>query len=99
MKWNRARWKAVSYLTKNLKISWQKIDGGYEFNGWHGYRPEYKSKEGKSWWWVEDDEFIISFNPIKGYEVIQKVAYNSWMERKQKSVFVLQRTSFINLNL
>ncbi|HTA28470.1 MAG TPA: glycosyltransferase family 39 protein, partial [Bacteroidia bacterium] len=34
MAWNRTRWQGIDYLTKDLKVSPHKMDGGYEFNGW-----------------------------------------------------------------
>ena len=55
----RTRWDALHYLVDEQKISPHKIDGGYEFNGWYiGKR--YPEQPGKSWWYVDGDDYIIS---------------------------------------
>ncbi len=41
--WNRARWRALDFLQSELKISPERIDGGFEFNGWY-FRPRLQSK-------------------------------------------------------
>ena len=45
LEWNRARWNAASDLLRR-DISSKHINGGFEFNGWHGYDPD---EPVKSW--------------------------------------------------
>lgn len=80
--WNRCRWQAVHYLTEELKIPKDKIDGGFEFNAWYGYDPNYIREENKSWWWVKDDEYLISFGKMDNYEELKKFAYSSLTKTK-----------------
>jgi len=72
LSWNRTRWKASDYLMSEACISHRYIDGGFEFNGWYGYDSKYKKSDGKSWWWVDKDDYVISFGPIIGYDEIKR---------------------------
>jgi hypothetical protein len=56
--WNRARWQALNELTVVQKISPKLIDGGYEFNSWRLADRRYKQKPNKSFWWVDDDNYV-----------------------------------------
>jgi hypothetical protein len=89
--WNRARWQAFNYLTEECRISRGKIDGGYECNGWcfNNYKV---SAPGKSYWFVDDDEYIIAFGEIPGYSVIKKVKYIEYFGFKEGGIYVLHRT-------
>jgi len=78
LSWNRARWEALQYLTEEMKINPKEIDGGYEFNGWFGYQYRYQPQKGKSWWWIEDDRYVISLGPLPGYEEIGGYPYARW---------------------
>ena len=42
MMWNRLRWQALTDLTQKDHVDRHDIDGGYEFNGWYLYDPNYK---------------------------------------------------------
>jgi len=89
--WNQARWEALRYLVEDLQVSPQDIDGGYEFNGWVGYNPSYRPSEQKSWWWVENDEYVISFGPIEYYETLLHVPFVRRIPPEQGSIFILHR--------
>jgi 4-amino-4-deoxy-L-arabinose transferase-like glycosyltransferase len=69
--WNRARWMATGKLM-NAGISPHQIDGGYEFNGWYLFELDYRRKADKSYWWVDDDEYIIASGPLEGYRELQQ---------------------------
>ena len=89
--WNRSRWHAINYLINDLNISPKRIDGGFEFNAWNFYDPNYKKDNGKSWWWVQDDEFIISFGKLNGYDVFKTYDYNSLCSKNK--LYILKRIS------
>jgi hypothetical protein len=89
--WNRSRWQALDYLTNDLNISPKRIDGGFEFNAWNFYDPNYERKKDKSWWWVQDDEYIITFGTLEGYEVFKAYDYNSFCSKN--SIYILKRIS------
>ncbi len=89
--WNRCRWQAIDYLTKELNIGKDKIDGGFEFNGWYGYDVNYIPEKGKSWWWVKDDQYIISFGPLNNYSVLKKFKYSSLTKIKYLYILIKQK--------
>jgi hypothetical protein len=93
--WNRARWKALDYLTKEQGIDPKQIDGGFEFNGYKLYRPGelplFEQPALKSWWWVEDDQYVMSFGPIEGYNILKEYEYDKFLTRSTGRVYILQR--------
>ena len=93
LSWNRARWNALDDLVKVQGISPHAIDGGFEFNGWYLYDPNYKEKPGKSWWWVDGDEYIVAFGPIPAYSQIRSYPYDRWLPPGQGHVAVLKKRS------
>jgi hypothetical protein len=67
--WNRARWQAISYAEHFLGVSADNLDGGFEYNGFYNFE---KIKvpggsDGKQWWWVIDDQYLVTFSPRVGY--------------------------------
>jgi hypothetical protein len=73
MDWNRARWRLLDHLTNELRISPDRIDGGFEFNAWHGYDPSVEAVDTAElpWYWVKDDEFVVCFTLLPGYRSIR----------------------------
>lgn len=90
--WNRARSRATEFLMQ-AGVTPHQIDGGYEFNGWYLYRPDYKEEPGKSYWWVDDDEYVISSGPLSGYDVTERFRFNRWLGLTQSSVVILHRVA------
>jgi hypothetical protein len=91
--WNRARWDLLRHITEVHQISPNRIDGGYEFNGWYFYSKGYTSPPGKSWWYVKDDEYVVSFGPIPGYHLAEMESFTRLIPPGLDSVFVLCRDS------
>jgi hypothetical protein len=89
--WNRARWQALTDLMQKDHISYQNIDGGFEFNGWYGYDAKFQPDSSKSWWWVKDDLYVISLGSIPGYAAIKQYPFNRWMPFGQGNIFLLKR--------
>jgi 4-amino-4-deoxy-L-arabinose transferase-like glycosyltransferase len=89
--WNRARWNALHYLTNELHIPYEDIDGGFEFNGWYGYDPKYQPQFGKSWWWVKNDNYIISFGHIPNYTEIKRYPYKRYIPPGNAYIFILKK--------
>ena len=99
LSWNRARWEALNYLQKEKNISPNDIDGGFEFNGWHKTGERSRSvKYKKSWWFVDNDEYVVSFGDVCNYHKIKGFAYNQIMSKKNDSIYILKR-NFINEEL
>lgn len=90
MAWNRARWLAVASLMGS-GITPNEIDGGYEFNGWFLYSPTYRQRDNKSYWWVDDDKYIIASGPIDGYDVVARFNPDWWLGWRKPQVLVLRR--------
>jgi 4-amino-4-deoxy-L-arabinose transferase-like glycosyltransferase len=91
--WNRARWTAARMLLDD-GVSPNRIDGGFEFNGWYTYKPRYypeRSLSSKSWWWVVDDEYVIASGPIKGYREIQRISFTRWLTWSDDAIVILHR--------
>jgi 4-amino-4-deoxy-L-arabinose transferase-like glycosyltransferase len=90
--WNRARWKALDELTLYRGVGPERIDGGFEFNGWHNYDPQYVKRPGKvEWWWVVDDEYRIAFGPTPGYRTEATFSYRRWIPFRRDRIHILQR--------
>ena len=89
--WNRLRWEALRTLMKEQSISPAQIDGGYEFNGWYGYRADYRPSAAKSWWWVHDDQYLVAAGPVERYETVREFAYSRWLPPRQAQILLLRR--------
>ena len=93
LSWNRIRWQALNDLMQQ-EISPNRIDGGFEFNGWYLYDPNYSIYDARKaklvWWWVEQDDYIIDFNKIEGYYVAKQYPLKNWFPFQSDSIFVLR---------
>ena len=93
LSWNRIRWQALNDLMQQ-EISPNRIDGGFEFNGWYLYDPNYSIYDARKaklvWWWVEQDDYIIDFNKIEGYDVAKQYPLKNWFPFQSDSIFVLR---------
>ena len=99
--WNRARFAALAAL-EAAGVPPAAIDGGVEYNAWRlaaalGTWPsDAEARPGqppdrRSWWWVVDDRFVLSFRPLAGYTVRRDLAYRRWLPPGTGHVFVLER--------
>lgn len=98
MEWNRVRWDALNALMRDQRISPTQIDGGLEFNAWYLYedvrdvhKPDWDRAGEKSWWWVHDDEYLISFGPVDGYRTFKEYSYTNWLPPHRQTVNVLKK--------
>jgi hypothetical protein len=67
---NEQRKNAADYFMNEKKLAPCDIDGGFEYNGWNcstngKYLPTHKGR----WWWVKDDQYLISAEIFPSYEV------------------------------
>lgn len=90
LNWNRARASAYQWLT-DKGVGIQEMDAGYEYNGWYNYHRESIQAEGRSFWWVTGENYLISFGPVKAYRTIQTFSYYRWLWWEKDQIFVLQR--------
>ncbi|MGD9781052.1 MAG: ArnT family glycosyltransferase [Kiritimatiellia bacterium] len=93
--WNRARWAALDDLVLRRQVAPERIDGGFEFNGWHRYDPAHPADRqpvpGRSWWWVADDEFAIAMGPVPGYAERARYPFPRGLGTSPGWILVLQR--------
>jgi 4-amino-4-deoxy-L-arabinose transferase-like glycosyltransferase len=89
--WNRARWTLLERWLQ-AGASPAAIDGGFEFNGWFTYDPTYRRRPGRSWWWVQDDQYLVAFTPIAGYRVVDREPYQRLLPPGDGAVLMLERT-------
>ncbi len=91
--WNRIRWEALYELMDKKQVSPTDIDGGFEFNGLYTFDPLYRENSGKSWWWVRNDEYQITFGPLPGCKVVMEYSYYCWLIPHTQKILVLQKDS------
>jgi hypothetical protein len=91
--WNRARWADLAYAEERLGANALTMDGGFEYNGYHNFeaRARLPRAPGKSWWWVDDDRYLVSFEQKPGYRTIRQEAVGAYFSRIPRRVFLEQR--------
>lgn len=101
--WNRARHAGLVEL-EAAGIPPEQIDGGMEYNGWtlaaalNRWPTDADARVGqsptrKSWWWVVDDRFVVSFRPLPGYDVRRSIPYDRWLPPGAGRIVVLERSA------
>jgi 4-amino-4-deoxy-L-arabinose transferase-like glycosyltransferase len=101
--WNRARYALLDELVEGEGVKPARIDGGMEFNAWHlakrsGHSPSDmevkigRDAHAKSWWWVIDDEYVVSMRPLPGYELHSSRPYDMWLIPGRGSMVMLHRS-------
>lgn len=92
MAWNRARWAALADLERS-GVTAAQIDGGFEYNGLRAYRADYVAKPGRSWWWVDDNQFMVTFGAVRGYTQRAAYPYETWAPPARRSILVVERAT------
>jgi hypothetical protein len=69
------------------------MDGGFEFNGFYLYNPDYKSDGKASWWWVQKDTYLLSFGPVPGYDIVKEFPYSHWFPPYTGKVLASKKSS------
>lgn len=90
LNWNRARAAAYVWLNQQ-RVGIKQVDAGYEYNGWHNYHRAPIQGEGRSFWWVTADDYLISFGPVQGYRSIQSFPYYRYLWWKKDQILVLHK--------
>ncbi len=90
LNWNRARAAAYAWLHQE-GIGIEQVDAGYEYNGWYNYHRHPVQAEGRSFWWVTDEDYLITFGPVQGYRSIQEFPYYRYLWWKKDQIWVLQK--------
>lgn len=87
---HRTKLEAFEYL-RSENIGMDRIDAGFELNGWYNFQKNYESPDGISFWWVNDDEYVISFGKIEGYRKLKSYSFWSALNFKTREIFILER--------
>lgn len=101
MEWNRARWDLLDSLEER-GVTARQIDGGFEYNAerlaatMRTAPTDAEARRGqpesvKSWWWVDDDEWIIAFGPLDGYAEADSRGFRRWLPPSYGRVLALRR--------
>ncbi|MEP7276148.1 MAG: hypothetical protein ABI812_07315 [Betaproteobacteria bacterium] len=88
--WNRARRDLIAEAER-LGATPATLDGGLEYNGFRRFGGS--QGPGKSWWWVEDDAYVVAFSSLHGYDVIDVRRVPTWLPRSPAKIKLLRRKS------
>lgn len=87
--WNRATFKSFNWLQKQ-DVSIQQVDAGYGLNGWYNYGAPRILNDSTSFWWVTNDQYLITFGKLSNRETIHKTAYKRWLWLKNDYIYILK---------
>jgi 4-amino-4-deoxy-L-arabinose transferase-like glycosyltransferase len=89
--WNRARYQAYQELNEDQGVPITSIDAGFELNAWNydGVAPT--GGNGRSWWFVTDDEFIIAFVKPRGYEAVAAYPFRPLLPGPFDTIYTYRR--------
>ncbi|MCF8367814.1 MAG: glycosyltransferase family 39 protein [Bacteroidales bacterium] len=89
--WNSARWSGLNHLIET-GVNPKNIDGGFEFNAWYNTSTQNElNRTGKSWWFVDNDDYVLSFGELPGYYIEEVYYYRSYLTLYTDSVCILKR--------
>jgi len=91
LSWNRARWNALNDLMTNHGVSALDIDGGFEFNSWLKTRKSIYGKPGTSWWFVNNDDYVLAFGNLDGFSKFKGYYYPQLLSFERDSIYVLKK--------
>lgn len=91
--WNRTRWQAISYLTDELRVPVDRLDGGFEFNGLHAAPGDYVHAPGSRPWQLKDADYVVAFDAMPGYEMFEEYPVRSWLPCGIKRICALRRVA------
>ena len=92
--WNRARWQVLGQL-HDRGATPLRTDGGFEYNGWNNAVPTSQRVPGlKSWWFVRDDEWVVSFDPLEGYIPETVAEWPRWLPPGTDTVLASRRIPY-----
>ena len=100
METKRAIKSAQDFLLTRMNVEPCNMDGGLEFNGYYCFGrnpgtdgPAWQMHallmDGRSWWWVAREDYLVSLGPIKGYRTLKTFPFIRWLGR-DGAVHVLQ---------
>ena len=96
--WNGAAWQAAGDLAAQ-GVPVDRIDGGFSFNGWNfaevaGWSDKAPEDGSPAYMEVTPQitrDYVVSFSPIEGYEIVDRRPYWSPLSWAEKDMVVLRR--------
>lgn len=89
LSWNRARWDGYRFL-RSQGVTLEQMDGGYEVNALLAMRTGQKNL-GKPGFAVVDDQYILAFQEVRGFEPLARFRYSRWLGMGEGYVYALRR--------
>jgi hypothetical protein len=88
---HRTRWVALHDTMRRYAVGPDRIDGGFEFNGWYLYDENYVIRPDKGWYWVLGDDYVIeridrTLRP--GYQKLAEYTVDWWLPWSSGQVIV-----------
>ena len=68
--------KANQFVVTDLKAKPCDFDGGFEFNGYHCYSPDHRVRDGHSWWWVNEENYVVTLGDLAGYRTVKMFPFS-----------------------
>ena len=90
--YKQSQLKAVKYLETN-NIPPEKVDAGFEYSGMKLYDTAYEYKEGNSWWWIKNDEYLISMGEQKEYKTIKQYTFKNILFNTENHIFIQRQNT------
>jgi hypothetical protein len=78
MELKRTQKQAFDYLVQEKSENPCHMDGGFEFNGYHCYDPNFRAVKGFSWWWVHKEDYVITLGPLSGYQTVRTFPFTRY---------------------
>lgn len=88
---NEAKYKAFHYLKNEKNISTRKIDAGFEISGYYNEGICKYKAIGNHFWWICDDQYMITPIKQKGYQVIKSFSVDTYFSFNYNKLLVLKR--------
>lgn len=87
--WNRVRWNALQELTREAKVPFDRIQGGFEFYGWY----RFGKNSVMEWWREKHYDYIVSFDHHEGYQIIKRHRVAWWLPWQSGDILVEQKNT------
>ena len=95
--WMDLRWPVAQSIVE-AGVPLQKLDGGYEWDGWNLYeqsmeliRQKQLAMQITPWAYVIDPQYMLAFAPLVGYHVAREVRFDSPFGAAAGRFYVLER--------
>ncbi len=99
LSWNRARKEAYDHLRGAGGVPAAYIDAGFEWNAWQiAPLDRFSSPVEDSWWFTHEDDFVIAFDHLDGYEKLGVIPFSTLLPPGTDSLLMLQADRVVELD-